>query len=639
MESFAASGSCEYINDSYYYGYSCQLKVENLTNEDEISNISGNHSDFRDDDAVETVQGYLVPIPVIPTILCRQFKNLKKIIFTSGGFETITENSFSECKNLQTLTLFSYALRNISNHALANNKNLEEFHIWASQLAHIDESLFKGLQKLREVTLSNNLLLTIPDGLFDETPRVETLSLAWNQLTEISGSILSLKHLKSLNIDDNRVQRVTAETLGSFPDLASLRMSGNQLEKLDDDTFEPVKKLQALFVEFCGLEVINDKLFAPLTELTSLWMSYNNFEFIHPNAFKSLTKLQSLNLGGNNLEVLRPEWFESLSALQSLLLYSCRLKSISEEVFKFLPNLDSLSLERNSITEIPRNAFAHFKQVYFVYMADNKVKSLNSNIFASSNQTLGGIELARNQIEAVDPLIFDVVKLQMGFSFFNMIGNICVDQNFQNVPIEDLPPYFEACIEKFNEENSLPAKVCNYSHHPTYGYTCELSNVTFISELDEFKITGQHLPGKTNFNVEGVVFTSSTLSKVPRLVFLTFKNLKFLNIKGTKLATIDETTFESCGNLTWLDASDNLVEVLSSKAFSSCRNLETILLDNNYISQVEPCESFLTTLQLKRLSIKWNICINESFDRFQLASINIGNTLKKFGVCFSMWFI
>lgn len=90
-----------------------------------------------------------------------------------------------------------------------------------------------------------------------------------------------------------------------------------------------------------------------------------------------------------------------------------------------------------------------------------------------------------------------------------------------------------------------------------YGYTCTISNITFNSEFDEFVFIGDHLDGKSDEDITGVVFKYSSLKKVPVTIFEQFVNLEFLNVKGTGLKVVDGETFGSCSNgLKWIDASD-----------------------------------------------------------------------------------
>jgi len=67
--------------------------------------------------------------------------------------------------------------------------------------------------------------------------------------------------------------------------------------------------------------------------------------------------------------------------------------------------------------------------------------------------------------------------------------------------------------------------------------------------LDEFLLNGNHEDGRTDGDVNGVVFKSSRLTEVPLAIFTTFINLKFLNIRDTQLKTIVKSTFQSCDQL------------------------------------------------------------------------------------------
>ena len=171
-----------------------------------------------------------------------------------------------------------------------------------------------------------------------------------------------------------------------------------------------------------------------------------------------------------------------------------------------------------------------------------------------------------------------------------------------------------------------------------FGYTCTLSNVQFLND-DFVNIAGVHQNGKSNEDVTGVVFVNSELIKIPMEIFETFTNMHSLVVKGTKLALMNENTFELCGKLKYLDASDNQIRDINKSSLEKCTELETLNLHNNFITKIEPCNNFLIKLtKLQNLSLTRNMCIDENFKHEKLHENLKEMVLKKLNRCFSKWY-
>ena len=180
---------------------------------------------------------------------------------------------------------------------------------------------------------------------------------------------------------------------------------------------------------------------------------------------------------------------------------------------------------------------------------------------------------------------------------------------------------------------------CTFVLNNEFGYTCIISNIQFLNG-DIINIMGIHQDEKTNEDVTCVVFLNSKLIKIPIEIFETFRQLKTLVVKGTKLEIMDENTFELCGKLKYLDASDNKIRVINKSSLEKCTELETLNLHNNFITKIEPCNNFLTKLpKLKNLSLTQNMCIDQNFKNENLNEKLDELVFKDLYRCFSKWFL
>lgn len=77
---------------------------------------------------------------------------------------------------------------------------------------------------------------------------------------------------------------------------------------------------------------------------------------------------------------------------------------------------------------------------------------------------------------------------------------------------------------------------CRFRYHRTFGYTCELHKVE--AEI-EFKIIGDHLRGKSDCDVTGLVFLRSRIATNSSLIFSKFPNLEYLDASESEIYTVD----------------------------------------------------------------------------------------------------
>lgn len=413
-----------------------------------------------------------------------------------------------------------------------------------------------------------------------------------------------------LNLEETSLNYLSSLTNASL--LEVLQLGFNNISSLHNGTFTGAQNLKYLNVNNNKIKIIDSETFAPLLKLESLGLSGNKLTHINPQMFQKLSKLRALSLGDNSLSVLHVSTFQQLDNLQELLLYGNNLKSL-----------------------------------------DGRLLSSNSQLVKLYINDCG--------IEAIERNFFDNLKL---LRYVQSVGNVCIDKEFYDITnISSVVPAFHQCFNNYDNPETKNVVLCDYKVDPNLGYTCELKNVTYLNDSHIFTINGAHIMNQQDTDVMTVKFVNSTLSKIPNVIFTTFPNLARLSIKGVGLKKIDKNTFEDCGELKVFDASLNEISDISNNAFDKCNSLttidlsdnvlrilrnqvftgtklESINLDGNKIIAFEPCSNTLGKLpSLKYLSIKWNICIHNSFYNEHLSWEFNRLVTPDLKVCYSHWYL
>ncbi|XP_029115530.1 toll-like receptor 9 isoform X2 [Scleropages formosus] len=175
----------------------------------------------------------------------------------------------------------------------------------------------------------------------------------------------------SLNLDENKIQKVKSNAFSGIPNLQNLSMMWNC----------PPGKLKHLGTPPCHLDIDMDA-FVTLKNLTHLFLAGNSLTLVPrlPDC------LEVLGLEFNHIfRVMKPLGCPRLKQL--LLFKNCYYDNpcnqtffISETVFQDLPDLRNLSLGFNNITAVPRGLPPSLESLD---LKENKISEIGSTEFAS----------------------------------------------------------------------------------------------------------------------------------------------------------------------------------------------------------------------------------------------------------------
>lgn len=216
------TGTCDYfyLPDVTTGSYECIFSYPQFTNENDITYINGTHLQGFTDDDVTTVRVVRDSnLPAVPTIFCRQFRNLISLALSRNNLHTLTVNSFSSCIHLEFLLLTQNAIKEIPANVFERNIELKELFFSYSYVARIEDYAFRNLAKLELLELHNNEIQQITPNTFSGLSNLRELTLFSNLIPELPlNSFRDLISIQNLPMFTNRITRVHPDFLESLPD-------------------------------------------------------------------------------------------------------------------------------------------------------------------------------------------------------------------------------------------------------------------------------------------------------------------------------------------------------------------------------------------------------------------------------------
>lgn len=289
-----------------------------------------------------------------------------------------------------------------------------------------------------------------PSIICNQFPNVEEIfvdSSGFSRLDEHSFS--NCEHFWLIFVSYNRLFEVPARTFASNPNLLFLYLRSNQIRTIDDEAFVGIP-LESLFLDGNQIETVKGSWFAPLNStLQILDLSYNQIRTLSQNSFGQLGNLKDLRIDGNNLTSVAAGVFSGLESLEILSIRNSGLREFNGQWFNQGSKLRNLYLDGNSIASLNDGSFEVFDELFFINLNWNQLTALSAAAFGGSLRTIGNINAMTNQINAIDPQIFEnIERLQNLF----LLGNVCVQRNFLDVMdnLEEVRRELQGCFDNFS---------------------------------------------------------------------------------------------------------------------------------------------------------------------------------------------
>ncbi|XP_052762733.1 toll-like receptor 2 type-2 [Mya arenaria] len=422
--------------------------------------------------------------------------NVTKFYAMKNDIWHMDDNTFLYFSSLNEVSISDCTIKNITQifQAVSSVKVNVTLSIEGMRLTHLNDKqpLMHGDANLTKLTLGGNDISELDTRLFAGLSRLQHLSVVRNSISHFSANNSQLKGIKSLDLQNNRLNASTARFCLEngkrlFPNLFILNVGYNSISIITNMTFSCLQRLNTLDLTHNDISNLDIASMAHLISLQRLILKQNwiqTFSGLIPGNFPP--KLTYLDLKDNQISPSLPALCSNGSATKNKLsilnLSYNRIRRITSDNTSCLVNLEKIFLRKNAIKEIQNNAFTHFKKLR-VLKIDNQLFGVQTiadnafnlshlveldlqknfillngsnfeNIFFSSPH-LAILQLSNNHVTNITALLnmirplkeLSILKLERvglyEFPFeilrrFQTLKNIHLDQN--NIKISSLPP-------------------------------------------------------------------------------------------------------------------------------------------------------------------------------------------------------
>ena len=297
------------------------------------------------------------------------------------------------------MKLIQLNFTHLDNRTFIKFRKLEHLTIRKSNIHSVDLDAFFSLTNLRSLNLDHNHLTdTSWNALIKHSSQLESLSLSQNQFKSLKN--LELDSLKHLDLSSNGLEILENNR---FPSLEKFYLQNNELNSLQLTFLSSVKDLKELNLDFNRLTFLPEKIFQKNSKLIYLSLQGNDLNYLTDSSLIGLNNLLHLNLARNRLQFqISQRPFQHLNTLKILNLDRNSPINPTEELLMDLsPHLMEFSLQNCNLTSwnISFASFGHLQRLKF---SSNYLQILPDNFLPPS---IISLDLQRNLFTSIPNFI------------------------------------------------------------------------------------------------------------------------------------------------------------------------------------------------------------------------------------------
>jgi Leucine-rich repeat (LRR) protein len=512
------------------------------------------------------------------------FVSLKYLNLSCNRLDLESEfDNVSYFKNqtiLEILDLSTNLIKHLnSNKTLQYLDSLKSLNLSKNKFNTIQPFVFGFLCQLNDLNLASNNLRTLNKDCFFNLAKLEILKLSFNQLNSLEflrENRNYTKNLKSLDLDNNRIEFIGENDFEFIHNLTNLNLNSNPIKTINENAFYNVNFLTSLKLSNNSLSVL--RLNRGVKELDLSYLSNGSFVMNVENASNiewinlSNTKINiSFDLFISNLTKYLDYSFNSFtftdfkmfnvlgSTLETLKLRETNLQNVKQINFQTLINLKHLDLSFNNLTELSQCTFEFLTNLEYLDLSSNRI----CEFFVVLNR-LKYLNLDNNQIFSTSETLFDYYSIET----FKMANN-----RLQMYPSFEMSEIDSKNVETFTEIDL---------------------NKNQLNQIKYFSFVYGKLQ-KANFDMNNI-------SSIETDAFLNCRTLEYLSIAQNRLKSINENNFHFLFGLIQLNLSFNQIELIENASFKNLNKLKSLDLNYNKLFAIQN-DLFLGLENLKDLHL------------------------------------
>jgi len=341
---------CTYVNNA---AYTCELTVQNVLGRANPDRIDGKHIENLGDSDVVFVEALLQHTSSFPSVICRQFSNLKYIYLLESKIEELTREDFEGCTNLNALILDQNEIRIIPDNVFSSSPALSLLSFMSNEVNQIQTDAFAGT-KLTYINLDENDLTRINPDWFEESRGDNLLyyMIASNNIRNLqSNAFPSLPKIVEISLSSNPLVGIASDAFFGLTNLQILELNSCGLRTLESHWFNDLKGLLRIYLNQNELKELPENIFG---NLTHVHVANNKLHTITSNSFTNLSRLILFNGRNNQIDEIDPIFFNDTQSMYNLQLYGNICVSI---------DVMNLSLNREFYRPLFEQCFANFESL------------------------------------------------------------------------------------------------------------------------------------------------------------------------------------------------------------------------------------------------------------------------------------
>jgi Leucine-rich repeat (LRR) protein len=464
---------------------------------------------------------------------------------------------------------------------------------------------------IKSLWINDCKINTINKGTFSLMSNLNSLSLARNEISSIENDTFSNSNelfdlnIRELYLTGNKLNRIKCGVFKSLFKLEILFIDANQIEDIELNSFEHLNELKQINLKQNRIKLFDSNIFSVLNKLEVIDLDKNEIEQFDS---KTLSKLRQLHLHSNKIGKIPNKLFAEMISLEVLYLYQNNIDTIETIPFNTLYSLRKLHISSNKITSIKFGNFIHLVKLEELKLDKNEITSLGANTFIGLESLLL-LDLSCNKINLLDNRVFDgllnLKRLDLSLNDIDQIGMYAfLDLKNLDYLNLDSNKIFSLKNVIFNSKLTVLSV--------RFNMLSSLNEINSTS-LKQLYVTGNYLQTLTQTisslpALEHLDLSQNRLISIREYTFSHMKKLKNLNLSFNKL-DLETSYFRNQNLLQSLDLSFNEIKYLSSQSgvFQELVSLKYLNLSNNKLKTIVDSSFIFESLsKLSELNLAWN---------------------------------